>query len=274
MQRKDGGARLRHILPIPSSPERIAIVDRSYSPTSPLSAAPSPVARASARAALSGGEWQQLLGGAPLNPDELSALNRMAHLLRLPAGAPVFGREQPALDLVAVLKGTVSLGQCREGQDFDLERSVQGPAWLDLSSAWLGQCHDRDARCLSEARVLALPLAEMRALLARQAAMPERLLLGLARSVHRLNSATHELMHMDAEKRLAAWLLRRGEGGGQGGALLQLTERKRDIAAQLAITPETLSRMLRQLRLKGLIEGQGYALRLTDTQALARLAGE
>ena len=55
-------------------------------------------------------------------------------------------------------------------------------------------------------------------------------------------------------------------------AVVTLHERKRDIAAQLGITPETLSRLLRQLSRKGLIEVRGYTVSVQDLGALRTLA--
>lgn len=228
------------------------------------------IAPGRACAPVAGSDWQALLGGPPLNGAELHALNQMVELRNLSAGVPAMQRDQPALHLLAVLRGAVGLGQARHDQPFHLERTVRGPAWLDLSSAWLAQGFAQDARAQGEAQVLALPLAAMRALLSREAAMLDRLLVGLARTVHNLTGTAHDLMHKDAEKRLAAWLLQRADGE----TLLQLGERKRDIAAQLAITPETLSRMMRQLKLKGLIEVQGYAVSLLAPAALRQLAAD
>ncbi len=225
-------------------------------------------------ATLSSSEWQALLGGPPLVAAELKALGQMAELRCLPVGASVFGRDQRALSLVAVLDGAVGLGQARHDQPFHLERTVRGPAWLDLASAWLGGCHSQDAQVQVTARVLELPLAAVRELLARQPAMPERLLSGLAAAVASLTGVTHDLMHKDAEKRLAAWLLQLARQPGADPRRVLLGERKRDIAAQLAITPETLSRMLRQLKLKGLIEVQGYTVQLLDPAGLARLVAD
>jgi CRP-like cAMP-binding protein len=88
--------------------------------------------------------------------------------------------------------------------------------------------------------------------------------------VRALSAVTHDLMHKDAEKRLVAWLLQQSEGRAQ----LRLAERKRDIAAQLAITPETLSRMMRQLKEKGLIAVAGYTVQLLDLAGLQALARE
>ncbi|QPF72789.1 Crp/Fnr family transcriptional regulator [Roseateles sp. DAIF2] len=215
--------------------------------------------------------WQALLGGARLEPGELAALQAMARLRRLPAGARVFGRGEPALVLVAVLEGSVGLGLARDeaAAPFHLERTLRGPAWVDLGSAWLGGGHGQDARALGPAQLAELPLGAMRLLMARQPAMQDRLLVALAQTVRALSAAAHDLMHKDAEKRLVAWLLQQAGGQSQ----LRLAERKRDIAAQLAITPETLSRMMRQLKTKGLIAVAGYTVQLLDPAGLLALAG-
>jgi CRP-like cAMP-binding protein len=53
---------------------------------------------------------------------------------------------------------------------------------------------------------------------------------------------------------------------------VRLHERKRDVASQLAITPETLSRLMRSFTRQGVIEVSGYTLRVLDVEALGRLA--
>jgi CRP-like cAMP-binding protein len=52
-----------------------------------------------------------------------------------------------------------------------------------------------------------------------------------------------------------------------------LHQRKRLIAAQLGIAPETLSRVLRHLREHGLIAGTGNVLSLPQPRALQMVAG-
>ncbi|HOM21194.1 MAG TPA: helix-turn-helix domain-containing protein, partial [Ottowia sp.] len=79
----------------------------------------------------------------------------------------------------------------------------------------------------------------------------------------------------DAEARCAEWLLRHAEPaqGAPGTLAVMLRQRKRMIAAQLGIAPETLSRVLRQLRERSLISGTGRILNLLDPGALRALAG-
>jgi transposase len=55
-------------------------------------------------------------------------------------------------------------------------------------------------------------------------------------------------------------------------AVVRLHERKRDIASQLAITPETLLRPMHSFARRGVIEVSGYLVRELDTTALGKLA--
>jgi CRP-like cAMP-binding protein len=219
--------------------------------------------------AISPSALDSVLGSPRLSELELHALAPISQSRQLPAGAAVFVRGQAATHLVAVLSGVVGLGCAGEAQQFHLERCVHGPAWLDLSSAWVGAGHAQDARVLQPAALLELPLDGMRVLLARFPDMRERLMLGLAQTVQSLTGTTHDLMSKDAQKRLVTWLLQRSPVQGEDVAMQQ---RKRELAAQLAITPETLSRLLRQLMSAGLIEVKGYSIKLLNLAALQNLA--
>jgi CRP-like cAMP-binding protein len=76
----------------------------------------------------------------------------------------------------------------------------------------------------------------------------------------------------DAEARCAEWLLRHAKPTGLGATMVQLAQRKRAIAAELGMAPETLSRVLRNLRERSLIAGSGRTVQLVDTRGLATLA--
>jgi CRP-like cAMP-binding protein len=90
-----------------------------------------------------------------------------------------------------------------------------------------------------------------------------------------LARSTQSLMHQDAPARWAAWLLARCQPvpGEDERGVVQLPLRKRDIASQLAITPETLSRLMRSFTAQGVIAVAGYTVHVLDRAALARLAG-
>jgi len=218
--------------------------------------------------------WSSLLGAPALADDELATLSQLASLRHVSAGQNVISRSSAASTLVALRTGEVALGLRTADGVFRTERIVRGPAWLDLSSAWLSGPHAMDAQAMGPASVIELPCDALEARLAAHPGLAQRLIQGLAREVQALAVNTHELMHKDAPGRLAQWLHQRCVPlpGGAGQAMVKLTDRKRDVASQLAITPETLSRLMRSFSRQGLIEVAGYNVRVIDPEALARVA--
>jgi CRP-like cAMP-binding protein len=221
--------------------------------------------------------WNALLGGASLHADDVELLARLAYSRGVTAGQGVINRSSNATTLVALRSGEVALGFRTTDGTFRTERIVRGPAWLDLSSAWLAGPHAMDAQALGPATVIELPREALEARLADHPDLAQRLIQGLAREVQALAVNTHELMHKDAPARLAQWLFQRcepleGAAGAAGQAVVRLRERKRDVASQLAITPETLSRLMRSFTRQGVIEVSGYSVRVIDPAALGRLA--
>jgi CRP/FNR family transcriptional regulator, dissimilatory nitrate respiration regulator len=221
--------------------------------------------------------WNTLLVGAALSPEELDDLTRIALAHTVAAGQSVFSRTGVATTLVALRSGEVALGFRTADGVFRTERIVRGPAWLDPGSAWLAEPRALDAQALSAAAVVELPRDLLAARLAERPDLAQRLIGALAREVQALTVNTHELMHKDAPARLAQWLFQRcepleGVAGAAGQAVVKLHERKRDVASQLAITPETLSRLMRSFTRQGVIEVSGYNVRVIDPPALGRLA--
>jgi CRP-like cAMP-binding protein len=242
--------------------------------TAPPMPARSPAVVSAAAATAPGrAVWQLLLDGAPgLSAADASALDALAVQRQLAAGDWVFSHRTPARSLVLLLEGAVSLGHS-DGAAMLPERLLRSPAWLDPSSAWLvGATHTLDARAVGAVRVAELPRAGLQPLLSERPALVAGFLAVLAAQVQGLALQAHELMHKDANSRLAAWLYRHLPALPGASARLQLNERKRDIAAQLGMSPETLSRQMRQLSRLGLIEVHGYEVRVLDLAALERLA--
>jgi CRP-like cAMP-binding protein len=217
--------------------------------------------------------WQLLLDATPMvTAGDAQALDALVTPRVLAAGDWVFTHRTPARALVLLLEGSVSLGHS-DGAAMAPERLVRGPAWLDAASAWLaGASHALDARAIGAVRVADLPRAALQSLLMQRPSLSAGLLAVLAEQVQRLSLQAHELMHKDANSRLAAWLHRHRPAAAGEPVLLQLKERKRDIAAQLGMSPETLSRQMRQLSRRGLIAVSGYQVQVLDSAGLQRLA--
>lgn len=214
--------------------------------------------------------WQHVLGAPALSLGEAALLLDLAQRRVVDAGEPVLDCSRPARHLVLLLSGDVVLGSRAADGGLRTERSVTGPAWLDLSAAWLGEPYAMEAQALSDVVIAELPLAELEGRLPAYPQLAWRLCTSLARRVHELTVASRNLLHNDASARFAQWLLQRCPTES-GSCELRLQERKRDIAQQLAMTPETLSRLMRSFEIRGAITVQGYTVQVHDVQALHRV---
>jgi CRP-like cAMP-binding protein len=202
------------------------------------------------------------------------ALEAVARTWRGVSGEMVFSRTDRAQAAVLLVEGDVALGLKLGDGSFEIERIVHAPAWLDLSSVWLGATHSMDAQASGPAMVVELPREALRSQLERSPGLALRIIQALAREVQAMASHTHGLMHMAAPARLAQWLRQNAKPTAAlpAQAVVKLAERKRDIAAQLAIAPETLSRLLRSFTRQGVIAVAGYTVHVLDRAALDRMA--
>ncbi len=194
--------------------------------------------------------------------------------LALTAGAVLLHRGEPVADLVHLLQGRVVLGVMVEGVMAHQLGVVDGPFWLEAASGLLGLPHAVDALAETDVLLQNVPVQDF---VARVQALPQdaqNLLMDMARSQRQQTEMGVSRLAKDADARCAEWLLRHAQPDELlGGLAVKLTERKRTIAAQLGIAPETFSRVLRHLRDRQLISGGGRVLGLPNPQALRELAG-
>jgi CRP-like cAMP-binding protein len=150
---------------------------------------------------------------------------------------------------------------------------VQGPAWLEANAAVLALPSAMDAVAETEITLRRVPLAAFHAALADGSAAMRAVLDDVARAHRQQTELAVSRLAKDAEARCAEWLLRHAESSDKGVCSVQLQQRKRLIAAQLGIAPETLSRVFRHLRERSLISGSGRTVNLVDPSGLRSLAG-
>jgi CRP-like cAMP-binding protein len=150
---------------------------------------------------------------------------------------------------------------------------VEGPAWLEANAAVLDLPSAMDAIAETSVVLRRVPLAEFRAALTGGSPAVSAVLADVARAHRQQTELAVSRLAKDAEARCAEWLLRHAESSDKGVCSVQLQQRKRLIAAQLGIAPETLSRVLRHLRERSLISGSGRTVNLVDPSGLRSLAG-
>jgi CRP-like cAMP-binding protein len=150
---------------------------------------------------------------------------------------------------------------------------LEGPCWLDASSVVLGLPHLVDAVADSLVQLRQVSLEDFRKGMADMPESAQAVLADVAMAHRRQTEFAVSRLAKDAEARCAEWLLSHAHASDQGVMAVELQQRKRSIAAQLGIAPETFSRVLRHLREQSLISGTGRVLNLVNPNALRSLAG-
>ena len=202
------------------------------------------------------------------------------------AGTALLRRAVPASVAVFIESGRVILGiasaadlaltagDAQAAQAMEHQFGVvEGPAWLEANAAVLDLPSAVDAVAETEVVLRRVPLDEFRASLTGGSPAAQAVLNDVARAHRQQIELAVSRLSKDAEARCAEWLLRHAESTEKGVCSVKLQLRKRLIAAQLGIAPETLSRVLRHLRERSLISGSGRIVNLVDPGGLRSLAG-
>jgi CRP-like cAMP-binding protein len=90
----------------------------------------------------------------------------------------------------------------------------------------------------------------------------------------RLVGKVEELTVLSAGARLARYLLDLPSTTTPEGAAIELPLAKRDLAASLGITPETLSRLLRKWQDREVVKSEGSTIVVLDADVLMALADD
>ena len=193
----------------------------------------------------------------------------------LPAGVAMFiesGRVVLGIATVAGLEPAAADKHGAKTMEHQLG-VVVGPAWLEANAAVLDLPSAVDAVAETDVVLRRVPLLDFRASLSGGSLGALAVLTDVARAHRQQTELAVSRLAMDAEARCAEWLLRHAESSDKGVCSVKLQQRKRLIAAQLGIAPETLSRVLRHLRERSLISGSGRIVNLVDPGGLRSLAG-
>jgi CRP-like cAMP-binding protein len=190
-----------------------------------------------------------------------------------PAGTVLLHRGDAVERIVHIMQGRVVLGVMTDGHMAHQLGVVEGPFWLEAASGLLDLPQAVDALAETDVHLQYVSVPDFVAQVRTLPEVSQNLLMDLARSQRQQTDLAVSRLAKDADARCAEWLLRHAQPDELlGGLAVKLTERKRTIAAQLGIAPETFSRVLRHLRERHLISGGGRVLGLPNPQALRELA--
>lgn len=211
---------------------------------------------------------------AALGDAQLERVASAARSVHLQAGQRLFGQGDPAEHFFVVERGSVKLyrvspdghekvmGVASAGQTFAEGILFMPEPRYPVNAQALAPSTITSVRCRVFLEILEASFPACRELMARMVQRTQRHL-----------DEIEALTLQNARFRLVNYLLRLVPPGHQGACAVTLPTRKEVIAAQLAVQPETLSRLLRDLERERVLTVAGGTVRIHDVAALQRAMG-
>lgn len=195
-----------------------------------------------------------------LSADELSRLATIAILKKFKAGEILFYEGEKARSLCVVCQGNVQVFKT-DPKGNKVVIHVFSPVSLVAEVAVLEKIpYPASAEFLSDGQALFIDAQAFENLFLTNSAIAAKMILSLSKKIRNLEGVIARTTTMDATTRVASWILKEG---------LPSARRQKEVAVDLGLTPETLSRVLTRFRKEGLIsEGLWKDIVILDEESL------
>ena len=188
-----------------------------------------------------------LLSGLPRQ--QVDSLLQFASIQRYPRGTTLFEEGEYADKLHVVLSGTVEVFSTCRGREWGLFLMNSGDVLMPVAALY-SEPYLNSARTAAFCRLLLLDAERVRAQAAASAEFAIRLGRAIAGQLRMTMRQVLELKCRNAAQRLGSFLLKLSD---KEGTTAELPMPKRNLAARIGMTPETLSRTLQVLADNGLV---------------------
>lgn len=205
----------------------------------------------------------------------IDAVNNLFRSVDYPAGASLYREGEPAEALFLVAHGRVKLLQHSvSGGEVVLDLLSQGDPFGGLAA--LGQRrYPQSAVAQTACCVLSISTADFRYLLRTYPEVALSALDGVASDLEAAHDVIRSLSTLPVEARVAQVLIDLADRMGevdQTGILIQSPLSQQDLAAMVATTAATVSRVISNLRRQGYVETGRQWIRICDRAGLVQLA--
>lgn len=207
-----------------------------------------------------------------LSPTELSVLNQAKVTKSYEPGAVLYDAGAPCKGLFCVNTGTLLVERSAQGGEGRRVRLVETGEILGWADFFRNSAYRNRAVCQTAAVVCTIPAPAVRGLLLHQPLLALKFLSLAAQDLERSERSDLEQTYFSARRRLALALAslknNHGEGSSSGDIVITLPISRRDLADLIAVRPETLSRVIRELESDGVAAFSGRSVQIADLDRL------
>ena len=203
---------------------------------------------------------------ASLDEQQLQRVAKRAVLLKRNSGTLLFEQREPAKRFYLLLEGQIKLFRLSPDGNEKVIEIITPPGTFAEALMFLeSPYYPVNAQALRDSRLIAIDAPDYLDMLRGSAETCLALLGDLSQRLHGLVREIDHLTLQSASCRVAAYL---HEQAGDHHREIQLSMSKGVLASLLSVTPETFSRILKQLSAKGIIKVSGKRVEILDADAL------
>lgn len=191
----------------------------------------------------------------------------------LRAGETIFHEGDPATAFFVVIEGGAVLYRANDdGKRQVMNRVRPGQTFAEAAALTMRIYPATAEATHTPTELLAIDTTNLLCELEREPKLAAAMIGSLSAWLRRMVERVDELSAASAGARLARHLLRLPASGKGARLRIELPMAKKDLAEHLAITPETLSRLLKRWSDRGLIDNEGKVLVVLDPELLETIA--
>jgi CRP/FNR family transcriptional regulator len=207
---------------------------------------------------------------AGLEPEEMNQVAEGSRVVNVRAGDLVFREGQVCEGFYVVVAGSVRLYKIGPDGRERILHVVRPPQSFAEAAMFGPVVYPAFASAVEDCRLILVRREPFLRMLGQQPDFASRLFESLSKWLHRLLDELENETFLNARAKLANYLLREARRGfgGTGACRIELRLPKKEVASQLGMAPETLSRALADLEGRGLIRSAGRRIDIPDVASL------
>ncbi|BBB27661.1 Crp/Fnr family transcriptional regulator [Amphritea japonica] len=191
------------------------------------------------------------------------------HIIKLKNDETLFHQGGDAHSFYIVLEGNIKLYRVSpDGQTKVIEVIKKGGAFAEALMFMEQIRYPLNAAAMGACEVLAIPNKLYKETLLKEPQSALKLMGNMAVKLHRRINEIEILTLQNTRHRLGNYLFGLAPDPAAKQCVVQLPMAKQLIASQLGMQPETFSRLMKEMKLQGLIEVNGAEIRVNDLQGL------